>query len=60
MITRRCLKHEAPLERIYSKTQREKFQWAIDMTDEDYDFSRVSDLVGKAARDDDADDDSDE
>jgi hypothetical protein len=55
MAVGRCLKHDVQLERIYSKTQREKFQWAIDMTEEDYDFSKVGDLVGKAARDDDAD-----
>jgi DNA topoisomerase-1 len=33
-----CKKHDVPLEKVYNKTQREKFRWAIDMTDEDYEF----------------------
>jgi len=33
-----CKKHEVPIEKIYNKTQRQKFQWAIDMTDEDFQF----------------------
>jgi len=27
-----------PIEKVYNKTQREKFAWAIDMADEDYSF----------------------
>ncbi|XP_030624106.1 DNA topoisomerase 1 isoform X2 [Chanos chanos] len=27
-----------PIEKIYNKTQREKFAWAIDMADEDFEF----------------------
>jgi len=27
-----------PIEKIFNKTQREKFAWAIDMTDEDFEF----------------------
>lgn len=27
-----------PIEKIYSKTQREKFRWAIDMATADYHF----------------------
>lgn len=34
----RCKKWEVPLEKVYNKTQREKFRWAIDMADEDYEF----------------------
>ncbi|XP_055508150.1 DNA topoisomerase 1-like [Leucoraja erinacea] len=33
-----CKKWEIPVEKIYNKTQREKFAWAIDMSDEDYEF----------------------
>lgn len=34
----RCKKWEVPLEKIYSKTQRDKFRWAIDMATADYHF----------------------
>lgn len=34
----RCKKWGIPIEKIYNKTQREKFAWAIDMADEDYEF----------------------
>jgi DNA topoisomerase-1 len=33
-----CKKHNVPIEKVYNKTQREKFRWAIDMADEDYEF----------------------
>uniref|UniRef100_A0AAY4A042 DNA topoisomerase I n=1 Tax=Denticeps clupeoides TaxID=299321 RepID=A0AAY4A042_9TELE len=33
-----CKKHKVPIEKIYNKTQRDKFAWAIDMTDEDFEF----------------------
>jgi DNA topoisomerase-1 len=33
-----CKKHDVPIEKVYNKTQREKFRWAIDMADEDYVF----------------------
>lgn len=33
-----CKKYDVPIEKIYSKTQREKFRWAIDMTTPDYHF----------------------
>ena len=33
-----CRKFDVPLEKVYNKTQREKFRWAIDMTDADYEF----------------------
>ncbi|XP_041952736.1 DNA topoisomerase 1 [Alosa sapidissima] len=33
-----CKKYEIPVEKIYNKTQREKFAWAIDMADEDFEF----------------------
>lgn len=29
---------EVPIEKIYNKTQREKFAWAIDMTEDDFEF----------------------
>ncbi|XP_042607544.1 DNA topoisomerase I, mitochondrial isoform X5 [Cyprinus carpio] len=33
-----CKKHQVPIEKIYNKTQRDKFAWAIDMTDENFQF----------------------
>lgn len=33
-----CKKWDVPIEKIYSKTQRDKFRWAIDMTTPDYHF----------------------
>lgn len=33
-----CKKFNVPIEKIYSKTQREKFQWAIEMTDQNFVF----------------------
>ena len=34
----RCKKYDVPVENIFNKTQREKFAWAIDMADEDFEF----------------------
>ncbi|CAF2335958.1 unnamed protein product [Rotaria sp. Silwood2] len=33
-----CKKWSVPIEKIYSKTQRDKFRWAIDMATPDYHF----------------------
>lgn len=33
-----CKKHNVSIEKIFNKTQREKFRWAIDMATEDYVF----------------------
>uniref|UniRef100_A0A8C6TDZ7 DNA topoisomerase I n=1 Tax=Neogobius melanostomus TaxID=47308 RepID=A0A8C6TDZ7_9GOBI len=33
-----CKKYGIPIEKIYNKTQREKFAWAIDMAEKDYEF----------------------
>ncbi|XP_026131446.1 DNA topoisomerase I, like [Carassius auratus] len=33
-----CKKFGIPIEKIYNKTQREKFAWAIDMAEKDYEF----------------------
>ncbi|KAJ8257854.1 hypothetical protein GJAV_G00190450 [Gymnothorax javanicus] len=33
-----CKKWGVSIEKIYNKTQREKFAWAIDMADEDFEF----------------------
>uniref|UniRef100_A0A3Q4HZA6 DNA topoisomerase n=1 Tax=Neolamprologus brichardi TaxID=32507 RepID=A0A3Q4HZA6_NEOBR len=33
-----CKNMEVPIEKIYNKTQREKFAWAIDMTEADFEF----------------------
>lgn len=34
----RCKKYNVPIDKIYNKTQRDKFRWAIDMATEDYQF----------------------
>ncbi len=34
----RCKKWKVPIEKVYSKTQRDKFRWAIDMATADYHF----------------------
>lgn len=34
----RCKKWEVPIEKVYNKTQRDKFRWAIDMADETFEF----------------------
>ena len=33
-----CKKHGVPIEKVYNKTQREKFRWAIDMAEADFVF----------------------
>ncbi|XP_037659289.1 DNA topoisomerase I, mitochondrial isoform X2 [Choloepus didactylus] len=33
-----CRRFAVPIEKIYNKTQREKFAWAIDMAGEDFEF----------------------
>nr|CAB3267168.1 DNA topoisomerase I, mitochondrial-like [Phallusia mammillata] len=33
-----CKKYEVPVEKVYNKTQRDKFAWAIAMVDETYEF----------------------
>jgi len=33
-----CKKHNVPIEKVFNKTEREKFRWAIDMAEADYRF----------------------
>ena len=33
-----CKKHEVPIEKVYTKTHRQKFMWAINMAGPDYEF----------------------
>ena len=33
-----CKKFDVPIEKVYNKTQREKFRWAIEMAGPDYVF----------------------
>ena len=33
-----CKKWDIPVEKIYNKSQRQKFAWAIHMTEEDFEF----------------------
>lgn len=34
----RCKKMGVPVDKIYNKSQRDKFAWAIDMTEVDFEF----------------------
>lgn len=36
-----CKKNDVPIEKIFNKTQRDKFRWAIEMVDENYSFIKV-------------------
>lgn len=36
----RCKKYEVPIEKVYTKTHRDKFRWAIEMVGPDYKFQR--------------------
>lgn len=38
VIPSRCKKFKVPIEKIFNKTQRDKFRWAIDMAGADYRF----------------------
>lgn len=38
MLSCRCKKFKVPIEKIFNKTQRDKFRWAIDMAGADYRF----------------------
>jgi DNA topoisomerase-1 len=33
-----CKKFDVPIEKVYNKTQREKFRWAIEMAGPEYEF----------------------
>ncbi len=33
-----CKKWNVPIEKVYNKTQRDKFTWAIEMVDDDFKF----------------------
>ena len=33
-----CKKHDVPIEKVYNRTQRKKFLWAIEMTEPDFVF----------------------
>ena len=33
-----CKKNEVPIEKVYNRSQRDKFAWAIDMADETFMF----------------------
>lgn len=34
----RCKNMDVPVDKIYNKSQRDKFAWAIDMTEVDFEF----------------------
>lgn len=34
----RCKNMEVPLDKVYNKSQRDKFAWAVHMTEKDFDF----------------------
>eukprot|EP00051_Salpingoeca_urceolata_P028194 m.485539 g.485539 ORF g.485539 m.485539 type:complete len:798 (+) comp23870_c0_seq1:199-2592(+) len=33
-----CKKHDVPVDKVYNKTQRKKFRWAIEMADKSFEF----------------------
>jgi len=37
-VTLRCKKFDVPIEKVYNKTQRDKFKWAIEMATEHFKF----------------------
>ena len=59
-----CLRNGVPLNKIYNKTQLQKFQWAVNMTTSDFKFrdleSDKSTNILKACDSNDEDDDNDE
>lgn len=38
VVTYRCKRFGVPVEKIYSKTQRERFAWAFNQAGEDFEF----------------------
>lgn len=38
VVAHRCKRFGVPIEKIYSKTQRERFSWAFERADEDFEF----------------------
>ena len=65
----RCKKWDVPIEKIYSKTQRDKFRWAIDMATADFHFynyegdivlRNVDETNNNGEGDDDEDDDDEQ
>lgn len=38
VVAHRCKRFGVPIEKIYSKTQRERFAWAFERADEDFEF----------------------
>lgn len=37
-----CKKNNIPIDKVYNKTHRQKFQWAIDMATAEFDFLKLS------------------
>ncbi|XP_076044570.1 DNA topoisomerase 1 [Oratosquilla oratoria] len=55
-----CKKNGVPVEKVYNKTQRQKFQWAIDMATAEYDFTSSENMINKSKDEDDEEDLDDE
>nr|CDS27751.1 DNA topoisomerase 1 [Hymenolepis microstoma] len=56
-----CKKYDIPIEKVYNKTQREKFMWAIQMAAETFMFTDLnSDKATNKLREEDREDDSGE
>lgn len=53
-------KWEVPIEKLYSKTQREKFQWALDMATKDFVFLGGTDDIKKVENENEDEDDDEE
>ena len=55
-----CKKFDVPVEKVFNKTHRAKFQWAIDMATAEYDFMGEPMDVSRTANNDDGGDDEEE
>ena len=53
-----CKKYNVPIEKVYNKTQRQKFQWAIDMATGEYNFLGEPMNITKNSSDGEGDDDN--
>lgn len=53
-------KFDVPVEKVYNKTQRSKFQWALDMATADYNFMGEPMNISRNSNDDEEEEDVDE
>ncbi|KAK7073654.1 DNA topoisomerase 1, partial [Halocaridina rubra] len=56
-----CKKYGVPIEKVYNKTQRSKFQWAIDMATAEYNFmGEPMDISMRSGNDEDGEEEEEE